>query len=298
MFSKAYNDVSGFTRPVMTAVRRRDGKTESSIGTFIVLNADGWILTAAHIVTGIQKILTSAVVVKEHEAKAAVIKNDTSIDEKERKRRLRALGHPPEDASSSCAVRWGMGNMPTHMVETYALPEVDLAIGRLHPFDSSGIVSYPKIKDPGKAFFRGTSLCRFGYPFASMNVQVNPAANTFHFDGVPPVFPNEGIYTRQVDVEMPDGSKPQSPFPLLFIETSSPGLKGQSGGPIVDVHGAVWGIQSITRSYPLGFDAKVKDGDKVRDASNDFFHVGWGIHAATIVGFLNQRGVKYELSDH
>jgi hypothetical protein len=47
------------------------------------------------------------------------------------------------------------------------------------------------------------------------------------------------------------------PFPLKWIETSSPGLKGQSGGPLLDERGTIWGVQSNTFSYNLGFSPQV-----------------------------------------
>lgn len=39
----------------------------------------------------------------------------------------------------------------------------------------------------------------------------------------------------------------------MFIETSTPRLRGQSGGPIFDVNGAIWAIQSQTHHLKLGF---------------------------------------------
>jgi S1-C subfamily serine protease len=73
-----------------------------------------------------------------------------------------------------------------------------------------------------------------------------------------------------------------------MIETSSPGIRGQSGGPIFDQHGAVWGIQSATTSYPMDFSTKVEQ----------YYHVGVGVSSATIVGFLKHLGIKFQTSAH
>ena len=42
-----------------------------------------------------------------------------------------------------------------------------------------------------------------------------------------------------------------------YLETSSAGLLGQSGGPIFDIDGTVWAMQSRTTHLPLGFAPKV-----------------------------------------
>ncbi|HQN28938.1 MAG TPA: serine protease, partial [Mesotoga sp.] len=75
-----------------------------------------------------------------------------------------------------------------------------------------------------------------------------------------------------------------------FIETSSPGLLGQSGGPILDVTGKVWAVQSRTVHLPLGFSPKVrKDGREIEE--NQFLNVGWGVHVEMIVDAMKSSGI-------
>ena len=81
----------------------------------------------------------------------------------------------------------------------------------------------------------GTSLCRLGFPFHQINATFDPVTRKFALapDVLPiPRFPNDGIHTRVPVVISPDGQRQ-----VKFIETSSPGLKGQSGGPIFDQSG-------------------------------------------------------------
>jgi hypothetical protein len=73
-------------------------------------------------------------------------------------------------------------------------------------------------------------------------------------------FPIDGIFTRIINVLPPS---PAPNFPLKYIETSSPGLRGQSGGPTFDTEGAVWAIQSQTRHLPLGFSPEIKVAGKL-----------------------------------
>ena len=87
-----------------------------------------------------------------------------------------------------------------------------------------------------------------GYPFPSVKATYDPAASpSFKFTEMHlPLFPIEGIYTRYFEV----GKNPVG-YRTAFIETSSPGLKGQSGGPIIDTKGLVWGIRGVTDSPSL-----------------------------------------------
>jgi hypothetical protein len=107
-----------------------------------------------------------------------------------------------------------------------------------------------------------------------------------------PRFPIDGIFTRIINV-VPGGAPPL-PFPLQWIETSIPGLRGQSGGPIFDVHGNIWAIQTSTEHLPLGFDPPVPDNPARRE--HQFLNVGRGVSAVTIIGLLNELGIAYEMS--
>src|SRR5438445_12796224 len=49
MFANATALAAEYTHPVVISNRRRDGKVNTNCGSFILVNGDGWILTAAHI---------------------------------------------------------------------------------------------------------------------------------------------------------------------------------------------------------------------------------------------------------
>ena len=66
------------------------------------------------------------------------------------------------------------------------------------------------------------------------------------------------------------------------METSSPGLGGQSGGPVVDEYGLVCGIQVNTRKYPI---ATAKAGWS--------YYVGRAVTVMAIRAFLDQHNVPY-----
>jgi hypothetical protein len=78
---------------------------------------------------------------------------------------------------------------------------------------------------------------------------------------------------------------------------STPGLKGQSGGPLFTKEGIVCGMQFATNHLHLGFDMKNKEvisnGEKIRITNQPCLHVGYCIHANIIKQFLQEHGVKY-----
>lgn len=101
------------------------------------------------------------------------------------------------------------------------------------------------------------------------------------------------ILTRYLEVS-------HNPFGYrnMFLETSSPGLMGQSGGSILDTSGTVWGIQSKTANLSLGFDPEVPDGNGglTKRKEHQFLNVGWSTHPETIVGLLKEKGIAHTLA--
>jgi len=169
----------------------------------------------------------------------------------------------------------------------------DLAVGRLQPFDPSKVKSYPVFKNPAEPMLPGSSLCRLGFPFHQINATFDPQTGQFLLaPGVLPIpyFPNEGIHTRIVLNVSADGKQQTK-----LLETSSPGLKGQSGGPIFDRDGRVWAMQSRTQSLPLGFAPEIIDGNR-KIVEHQFMHVGWGAHVEEIIKICKDFGVVIKLS--
>lgn len=89
------------------------------------------------------------------------------------------------------------------------------------------------------------------------------------------------------------GNVLQSPFPLMNIETSTPGLPGQSGGPMFDADGNIWALQAVTTHTPLGFNPELVDGQGKKHVEHQFINLGTGPSSATIIGLLSARGIKF-----
>ena len=80
------------------------------------------------------------------------------------------------------------------------------------------------------------------------------------------------------------------------METSSPGVSGQSGGPVFDAAGTVWAVQSRTDFRPFGCCGGNGTRGK-RAVERHFLNVGVGIHPEIITAFLSANGIRFALSD-
>ena len=48
MFQQAYNLANRYTQPFIITMRFFDGSVDSGLGSFVMINKDGWAMTAAH----------------------------------------------------------------------------------------------------------------------------------------------------------------------------------------------------------------------------------------------------------
>lgn len=253
MFSEAFRIASQFTRPVVVLTRSGVKKVNATCGTFMILNREGWIITVAH-------LWQSYFMYRQQQAKHDI---------------------EPEKKIENHSFWWGGDGKVLKDVRPF--PEDDLVIGRLEPFDPDEIVEYPAFVTQDEMKI-GTSLCRVGYPFSRIRASFDEKNSRFMMDGksLPSLYPIDGIYTRTVEAPAFKAAKKTT----KFIETSSPGLLGQSGGPIVDMKGRVWAIQSRTVHLPLGFSPKVKKGREEIE-ENQFLNAGWGVHIEKIKEVLH-----------
>ena len=85
------------------------------------------------------------------------------------------------------------------------------------------------------------------------------------------------------------------------IEMSTPGLRGQSGGPLFDINGTVYGLQFATNHLHLGFDIKereiVSEGRKYKVSNFPFLHVGLCVHVDQIKEFLTEHKIAFTETD-
>jgi hypothetical protein len=293
MFRKANAATRNFTWPIVLSTRNVSGVCSSSIATFVVINDGGWVVTAAHVLKAFDDAAKDVESVAAHQASVQSIRNDTSLLPKERSKRLQQLGHLDPTRIAACSA-W-LGRDGLSFSEMRYIELVDLGVAKLEPFDPLWITEYPRFKDHTKEFEPGVGLCKLGFPFHGITPIWDQASSAFTFPlgALPlPIFPIEGIMTRTILLD--PNNTASAKYPLMWVETSSPGLRGQSGGPTFDKDGAIWAIQSNTAFLPLGFEP-IAPGT-ANQKEHQFLNVGRGVHSGTICGALDELKISYQLS--
>jgi hypothetical protein len=292
MFSTAYEISSAYTLPVICSLRYFDKTVECQLGAFVVLNNEGWIVTAAHLFQPQFVFAQHQQEINNYNAQLDAINNKAFLSAKQKKKNIYKV-KKNDRWIINLSYWWGNDQFKIGSVNINS--EIDLAVGQIANFNPTFVSRYPIIKDP-KVMRYGTSLCKLGFPFHNPISKFDESTNKFELQaGTLPVprFPIEGIMTRDVA----GGKTSDGKYDIAFIETSSPGLRGQSGGPIFDTQGTIWGIQSRTQHLPLGFNPKLMiNGKEVEE--NQFLNVGWGVHPKTLIAFLQDNGIRFELSSY
>lgn len=255
MFSTAFTIARDFTKPVVIAWVNDQGVCSSGLGTHVFVNSDGWVLTAWHIIQQLKDLEAAMVATKAYETEIDAILNNKALLPDQRRKKARQLAVPPLKVKNFAAW-WGAD--PWKWERAEGVLGADLALVKLKDFDSAAVPRYPTFKDPSRDLVPGTGLCRLGFPFQEVKPTYDVATGGFNLGSVNfCFFPNEGILTRQLEVSDTPGDPNGR---VAFIETSSPGLRGQSGGPIFDQQGTIWGIQSHTGHLDLGFSPPQPNG--------------------------------------
>ncbi len=222
----------------------------------MILNEDGWFLTAAHILQKIKNL---------HEA---FLDQPASRRLSRRQRRQRVTDFVVT-----------VGPREAQLVKGVAQTKVDIGAGRLEGFKPSPDLHFPRLRM--REVKQGELLCRLGFPFVeAVKPKWDKEEQQFVFTNLfpVPVFANEGLVSRFLLLEQD----------AKWIETSTPGLMGQSGGPLVDTEGLICGIQINTEHYPLGFEGSGR---------NQVLNVGRAVHVETIRRFLDERKISYRTEE-
>jgi hypothetical protein len=290
MFVKAIEAVDSFTKPIHTITRTYGGLVSPGTSTLFFVNDEGVAITCKHVlglITEADKLNKSFLEFKKERdslPKNGKFKDGLRILENKYKLKKDTIVGIKNNFMNSVS--------PITGIEFHAHPTLDLAILRFKGFTQKHYTSHALfVKDSNKAQ-QGRYLCRLGYPFPEFNnFQYNQTIDDIEWTttGIisSPRFPIDGIITRHIGLDNR----------IVGIEMSTPGLRGQSGGPLFDTEGLVYGMQFATSHLHLGFDTKdkeiVSDGKKSKISNFPFLHVGQCIHADIIKEFLSQHSVKF-----
>mgnify|MGYP002623929061 CR=1 FL=1 len=280
MFAEACQKAMKYTRPVAISTRQYDGTLRTDVGTMIVVNPEGWVITAGHLFDSFMKFREDTKKIEEINSINATRAHDSRIPSTDIK--------VDKSLLTNHSFWWGWDGVRLNNV--FVNRQIDVAIGKLEPFDPSWVSEYPVFADPDHMRI-GSSVCRGGYPFIDIKPEFIEEQKAFRIPKIPAesfFYPTDGIYTHFED----KGKSIDGNCELRYIETSSPGLKGQSGGPIFDINGNIYGMQIITEHRTMGFHPTAElDGQKYIE--NQFMNIGVGVHVETLFELMDFRGVRY-----
>ena len=290
MFVTAIDRAAEFTRPIHTIVRYF-GSTEVHPGaaTLFFVNADGWALTCKHVAQQImgadQLLLRYADFVAE---RAALPSKNRRPLERNLEKQYGFNKNAVVEAKNlfiNCVEGPLNARLELH-------PSLDLALIKFSDFAALVCTSFPVFAKDGGNLKQGKFLCRLGFPFPEFtNYGYDEATDHIEWrqEGKQDTarVPIEGMVTRHLLGS--EGS-------VVGFELSTPGLRGQSGGPAFDGDGRVWGMQCQTAHLDLDFDVDVevvRDGVKKHVRDSAFLHVGRCLHVDALKDFMRQHGVGF-----
>jgi hypothetical protein len=292
MFTLAIEKALQFTRPLHNIHRTYGGMLLPGSSTFFFVNNDGVAVTCKHVLNSIIGADQVNTQYQNFRIEKKRIPNDGKY-----KIRLQALETKYKYAKET-VVQFKNNFLncfdKIDEIVTHAHPTLDLAILVFKGFNQLLYQDHATFMKDTSRIKQGKSLCRLGFPFPEFsNFQYNEVTDDIEWTntGNPnsPSFPIDGIVTRFL-------GDPQN-HTITGIELSTPGLKGQSGGPLFDVHGVVAGMQFATNHLHLGFDMKdyeIKaDGRKTKISNFPFLHTGLCIHADIIKEFLTEHNIGF-----
>ncbi|MDP2930526.1 MAG: trypsin-like peptidase domain-containing protein [bacterium] len=292
MFVQAIEIAAQFTRPIYS-IFRNYGSTQVIPGaaTLFFVNAEGWALTCGHV--GGNLLAAGEINSKfqsfksEVAAQPGIKKHRHILHELEKKYGYtKKVTVELKNMFMDCIE----GNLNFRIIRS---AKYDIALLKFSGFTKLLCDSFPYFPKDTSGLKQGKFLCRLGFPFPEFaNFAYDEASDSIMWTNsgktTSPRFPIEGMLTRQLLDK--DGQ-------VFGFEMSTPGLRGQSGGPVLDTDGKVWGMQSATNHLDLDFDVNqevIRNGLNKRIQDSAFLHVGHCIHVDTIKSFMREQGVTFQ----
>ena len=293
MFADAIENVGGFTRPIKTISRNyKEPAVIPGLATLFFVNDDGCAVTCKHVA---QQIIHAQTVNRQYaEFRAACARTPEGKSRAAAVKKLELVHKLKAGQLIQMKVQFDGAVSSFTGFDINLHPELDIAIIRFKGFEKTLYTGHAVFVRDMAEVRPGDMLCRLGFPFPEFSdFKYDAAADDIVWDrtagsGNTPRFPIEGMFTRQLAGS--DGK-------IYGLELSTPGLRGQSGGPLFTKDGRICGMQSATKHLHLGFDMvgeKMMLRGKEQTVNNQpFLHVGHCINAEKIKEFLRTQGVEY-----
>ncbi len=291
MFVSAIDTAARFTRPIHT-IMRLSGETTVVPGaaTLFFVNADGWALTCKH-------VASELVAAEQLSARRATFNAQRAelATGKASRHALRALERKhgfTRGVTVEMHHRFINCADGSFQLEIRLHPTLDVALLQFKQFTALRPTAFAVFAARGDELKQGKSLCRLGFPFPEFtNFAYDADADQIRWTTTgraeTPQFPIEGMVTRHLN----------GPGGIVGVELSTPGLRGQSGGPAFDSAGVVWGMQSATNHLDLNFDVDMpvlRNGQARHVRDSAFLHVGHCVHVDVLKQFMRDNGVRFQ----
>ncbi len=285
MYKKSIKENSKYLVPFVMGVKYYGSdEIEHALGTMIVLNDKGDVLTCKHIAEEF---------IKNNQLGSMYLKLLDDIEKCKNKNELSDF-EKSHNLTKDSVVLTNI-NLPFKIDENIDIniilhKDLDLAIIQFKNVKYN-IDNYPIISK--ELPLQGQSVCKLGfafpeYDFFEYSKELKNIVMKKNIKASFPLFPMDGIVTRLVMDEKNN---------LSMFETSTPGIRGQSGGPIFSPEGLVYGIQSMTKQLDLNFDInmKVKRGNNTKIVNyTPFINLGVGVSSVEIIKFLNENNIEFQ----
>lgn len=145
MFAQAYKLASCFTYPVVITTRFFDNTVECGCGAFVIINDEGWIITVGHLWDSWLAFQRDGNEIDDYKKDIQNIQQDQKLTEKSKHKKIKQLKTNSKWLTNH-SFWWGRDGVVLQDIRR--LPEGDLVIGRLDPFDPKSVESYPVFKNP------------------------------------------------------------------------------------------------------------------------------------------------------
>jgi hypothetical protein len=288
MFVTAIAKASEFVKPISFITRFYDSTdVHPGSGTLFFVNADGWVLTCRHILDAVLSGDQIAARRAAFEAEVAAMKGKRSRSAVWQIARKHHFNSQPL-LEQLCRFEGCVDTFTS--LDWHRHDKYDVALIRFIGYSKLFCSQFPVFAANSGDLQPGKMLCRLGFPFPEFSDfrydHAKEAINWTNNGGNFPRFPIDGMVSRLVN----DG------ITVSEFELTTPGLRGQSGGPAFDTDGRVWGMQSNTCHLDLNFDIAqdvFREGKKKTVTSFPFLHVGRCVHLDVLKAFMQKHGVSF-----
>lgn len=291
MFIEAIEIAAKYTRPIYSISRNYGSATiQPGTATLFFVNSDGWALTCRHVAN---QLAVGADLAGKAEAfhRELASRRGAQKEKKLLKELEKKYGYKKNTIFElhNRFINCVEGSLKFHIIKS---KKYDIALIKFEDYTQLPCNTFPIFPSDTSSLQQGKMLCRLGFPFPEFtNFAYDDKTDkiTWTDTGNPttPRFPIEGMVTRHLlDAE----------GRVFGFEMSTPGLRGQSGGPAFDTEGKVWGVQFATKHLDLDFDVDqevLRRGIKKHVTDSAFLHVGRCIHIDVVKAFMKENNVVF-----